>query len=67
MGAANMESGVNFFVGVVPIEGVFHFVTVMPLLTVGFDRRDFEVVVGEEIWGDSFLTEGFGDEKALLS
>ena len=62
MRAASAEGEVNLFVGIVPIEGIFHFVTVAPLVTVGLKWFD-----GDVFWeGDVSLSERFGDEGALL-
>ena len=66
MSAAGVEGEVDFLVGVVPVEGVFHFVAVAPFDAVGFNRGDGDARGGEAVEVDMSLAEGFGDEEAFL-
>ena len=62
MGATAVKSELDFFGIVVPVEGVFHFVAIMPLSAVG-DGGLYFYAFGE---GKLGLAERFGDEETFL-
>ena len=62
MGAAGVEGEEDFLLFFVPIEGIFHFVAVIPLDTIGLYGGDFKGFRE----GDVSLAKGFFDEEAFL-
>lgn len=61
MRTASMETGVDLFGLMIPIEGIFHFVAIKIIFAIGRDGFDFDVFKREML-----LFKGLGDEGLFL-